>query len=249
MINDEKVVCLDLGNTNCHVGLFHGKKCVFSNKTVTSSFIENPRSFLSPFCEGSNFSYCSVVPKAEKALRSVISPEKLFLLKDLTSLKIPISYPTPNEIGTDRLANVIATYTKSILPAIIIDIGTATTFDIVTKSGGYEGGVIAPGPQGYLDFLQQNTALLPKISLQSELSPSSVIGKSTTDAMLLGVKLGFDPMVIGILENLIHELKVLEEEKIKVLVVGGAVGQLDSHNFLQCPLLTLEGLAMAYLKP
>ena len=248
MINNEQVVCLDLGNTNCHVGLFHGKKCVFSNKISTSSFVENPRNLLFQYDEDYKFSYCSVVPKAEKALRAVISPEKLFNLKDSNSLKIPISYPVPKEIGADRLANVIATYSKSLLPAIIIDIGTATTFDIVTKSGGYEGGVIAPGPQGYLDFLQQNTALLPEVSLHAEFSPSSVIGKSTSDAMLLGVKLGFEPMVKGILESIIQEIKALKREKIEVLVVGGAVGQLDSNNFKQCPLLTLEGLAMAYLK-
>ena len=245
-MNEKKLACLDLGNTSSHLGIFHGMTCLKSEKVVTSSFIENPMYLLPQDHEDYIISYCSVVPEAEKALRSIISKDKIFCLRDENCLDIPISYPNPSEIGADQLANSIAAYSKYKLPVVIIDIGTATTFDVVSKKGGYEGGVIAPGPQGYLDFLAQNTALLPHVSIQNDYYPSSAIGKNTPDAMLLGVHFGFEPMVKGILENLISELKVLKNEKLEVLVVGGSARLLSSKNVIQCPLLTLEGLAVAY---
>ena len=94
------------------------------------------------------------------------------------------------------------------LPAVIIDLGTATTFDIISKQGGYEGGIILPGPQGFLDFLQANTALLPSIDLSKQLPLDLPFGKSTKEAMLVGVFSGYQSMIEGIVEKLkkfLHE--------------------------------------------
>ena len=82
--------------------------------------------------------------------------------------------------------------------------GTATTFDIISKEGGYEGGIILPGPQGFLDFLEKNTALLPKLDLYKESLPELPFGKSTKDAMLIGVFSGYQSMIMGIVEKLGH---------------------------------------------
>jgi len=133
------------------------------------------------------------------------------------------------------------------LPAIVIDVGTATTFDVVGVKEGYMGGVIAPGPQGFLDFLYQNTALLPKVHIDDHM-PSSAIGKKTSDAMLLGIHLGFEPMVSGILDHLDKEIMKTCGKKPKVILAGGASFHLELPNSEHKPFLTLEGIAMAYLE-
>ena len=100
-----------------------------------------------PFCQG-----------CQKTDRSSV-----YQLTSNNQSILPISYPILEEIGSDRIANSIAAFKSFELPAIIIDLGTAATFDLITVDGGYEGGIIIPGPQGMLDFLGNHTALLPKL--------------------------------------------------------------------------------------
>ena len=94
-----------------------------------------------------------------------------------------IDYPTPKSIGADRLANAAAVARLYGYPAIVVDFGTAVTFDIVSSAGAYIGGVIAPGLEAMTSFLYQRTALLPKLNLRE---PKSAVGKTTREAMLVG---------------------------------------------------------------
>ena len=131
------------------------------------------------------------------------------------------------------------------MPSLVIDVGTATTFDVVTETGGYEGGIIAPGPQGYLDFLNQNTALLPKVNIREHI-PSSMIGKDTRQAMLIGAKLGHAAMQEGLISHLSKEIEIQFLNKPNLILTGGASSQTNIPNIQHKPNLTIFGLALAF---
>jgi type III pantothenate kinase len=249
-IKQSKVFSLDLGNSSCRIGLFDHGHLSKERFVSTTCFIENPNDLLDEIAENpSPLAYCSVSPLAEAALKEWAdhSGLELFNLSNSSCGDFPITYPYPDEVGQDRIANSFAVHRTSELPAIVIDVGTATTFDIVGQEEGYMGGVIAPGPQGFLDFLHQNTALLPKVRLVDKM-PSSPIGKKTSDAMLLGIHLGFEPMVNGILRRLDEEITRTHGKKPKVILAGGASFHLVLPNSEHRPFLTLEGIALAYLE-
>jgi len=239
-------VCIDIGNTNIHVGIFDGLKLVESSHFSTSEFLPGC-SFFKYIPRKLPVSYCSVVPAAESILLKEMPSGTSFFRLNSSNCGIPISYPNPDEIGPDRLANSISAYEMSSNFSIIVDVGTATTFDIVSKDDGYKGGVIAPGPQGYLDFLHQNTALLPSVLFPENFTTQDKIGKSTKEAMILGVHLGYPSMVSGIIDSIIGELPQ-SAPPATLFLVGGASALLKSHAFEIRPLFTLEGLAIASRK-
>ncbi len=148
---------------------------------------------------------CSVVPRATAVMRGYFGD----LMTELTHespLGIGICYPKPQTIGPDRLANAAALaahYVKPGQPGIVIDFGTAVTFDILSAERDYVGGVIAPGLRLMTDYLHERTALLPQVTLRE---PESAIGKSTEEAILAGGAIGYRGMIRGILEALGKEL-------------------------------------------
>lgn len=249
-VKQSKVLSLDLGNSTCRIGLFEDGSISNESFVSTESFVIEPKVLLDEIADHPlPLAYCSVSPPAEGALRewSVNAGVEAFNLSNDSYGNFPITYPCPDEVGQDRIANSFAVHRTSELPAIVIDVGTATTFDIVGHKEGYMGGVIAPGPQGFLDFLHQNTALLPEVHIAEHI-PSSPIGKKTSDAMLLGAHLGFEPMVRGILDHLDKEITKTCGKKPKVILAGGASFHLELPNSEHKPFLTLEGIAMAYLE-
>lgn len=157
----------------------------------------------------------SVVPKATAALQSFF-PRNFILLKHDIPLGIGIRYPKPETIGADRLANAIALTHLHGAPGIVIDFGTAVTFDIVEADACYVGGVIAPGLRLMTDYLHERTALLPQVDLQE---PETAIGKSTVGAILSGAAIGYRGMVRGILEALRKELG--NPSQLKIIATGG----------------------------
>ena len=242
------VSCLDIGNTVSHFGRYENGTLVSEKSVPTAILVENTNElFESLKFENQRISYCSVVPKAEKVLLeySQLNNIELFNLDHNSCGSFPINYPNPCEIGQDRIANSIAAFHTIELPCIVIDAGTATTFDIISPQGGYEGGVITPGPQGLLDFLNQNTALLPTVKADQEISHSA-IGKNTKDAMLIGSIIGYKSMTHGILAKLIDEIEVLLGEKPTIVKTGGGSSKLEIKNCLHHPDLTLLGLALAF---
>lgn len=239
-------VCIDIGNTNIHVGIFDRLKLIESSHFATSKFLPGC-SFFKHIPQKLPVSYCSVVPAAESILLSEMPVGTSFFRLNSSNCGIPISYPTPDEIGPDRLANSISAFESSSKFSIVIDVGTATTFDIVSKDDGYRGGVIAPGPQGYLDFLHQSTALLPSILLPENFTTQNKIGKSTKEAMILGVHLGYHSMVSGIIDSIIDEFPQ-SAPPATLFLVGGASTLMKSLAFEIRPNFTLEGLAIASRK-
>ncbi len=183
---------------------------------------------------------CSVVPKAVPAFRAVFA-EKLVELRHDTPMGIGIRYPRPETIGTDRLANAVALAHMHGAPGIVIDFGTAVTFDILSPDKCYIGGVIAPGLRLMTDYLHERTALLPRVDLRE---PASAIGQSTEAAILAGAAIGYRGMVKGILEALKRELGGAAAH---VVATGGDAEWIISgigERISVAPDLTLHGLRL-----
>jgi type III pantothenate kinase len=186
------------------------------------------------------FVVCSVVPKKNREVRKAASRRKILQLSPQLKLGVGIDYPAPKTIGADRLANAAAVAALYGFPAIVVDFGTAVTFDIVSEQREYIGGVIAPGLESMTNFLYQRTALLPKLSLKE---PRSAVGKSTIEAMRSGAVLGYR----GLVREIIARIKSQRFPRRKIHVVGtggyarliaGRLKEIDAVH----PNLTLEGL-------
>ena len=165
----------------------------------------------------------SVVPESADFLRDAVSDsgKPLLEIDHRAPLGIDVEFPKPESIGADRLANaaaVVALYDAA--PAVVVDFGTAVTFDIISSRRAYVGGVIAPGLDAMTDYLHDRTALLPKIDLRE---PPSAIGKSTVDAMLSGAIHGYRGLVRGILSGVIAELAAMDDSAPppKIVATGG----------------------------
>lgn len=183
----------------------------------------------------------SVVPMKGELIARTLGDWPLIKVGAKTKLGVGIDYPQPKSIGADRLANAAVAVPFFGAPVVVVDFGTAVTFDIVDRRKNYVGGVIAPGLEAMTDYLHQRTAQLPKITL---LEPPSVIGKSTRHAMLAGAVFGYRGLVREILTEIRAELGV---RKLKVVATGGyaeliaaGVEEIDEVH----PNLTLEGLRL-----
>ncbi len=155
--------------------------------------------------EGQKFekiTLCSVVPEVA-ALMGDFFEQPLHQISHRSKLPITIDYPDPTKIGADRLANSAAAILDTRGPAIVIDFGTAVTFDVISAVGAYLGGVIAPGTASLRDYLHQKTALLPAIQLEE---PRSAIGRSTEEAMQVGAVVGYRGLIREILTEVRAEL-------------------------------------------
>ena len=155
---------------------------------------------------------------------------------------IEIDVDEPASLGADRAVNAIAAHAKYPGDLIVVDFGTATTFDVVDFNGAYKGGIIAPGINLSLDALVNNTAKLPRIAIESPAS-GSVIGRNTEDQMLIGVYWGY----VAMMEGLIARLRAEIGRPARVVATGGLAILFDEHTEIFDHVeadLTLEGLAI-----
>jgi type III pantothenate kinase len=186
------------------------------------------------------FVVCSVVPKKNSAVRKVAKRSRILWLTPQIELGVGIDYPNPKTIGADRLANATAVAALYGCPAIVVDFGTAVTFDIVSARRKYIGGVIAPGLESMTNFLYQRTALLPKLSLKE---PRSAVGRSTIEAMRSGAVIGYRGLVREIIASIKAER--FPRKKVHVVATGGyadLIGARLREIDAVRPNLTLEGL-------
>ena len=184
----------------------------------------------------------SVVPKKNREIKAAARERRIIWLTAKTRLNVRIKYPNPRSIGADRLANAVAVAELYGVPAVVIDFGTAVTFDIVSPQNAYIGGVIAPGLEAMTTFLYDRTALLPRISLRE---PRSAVGKSTRQAMLAGAVFGYRGLVREILQRIIAEN--CWERQARVVATGG-YARLIARKLPEVDIvhenLTLEGLRL-----
>lgn len=213
---------IDVGNGRTKFGLATRDAILTQRDAPTAGLSEGD---LDAVLEGWEFETVvtsSVVPAATEKLRQYFADDLLLLRHDIP-LGIQITYPRPETIGADRLANAVALTHLHGAPGIVIDFGTAVTFDIVDAGGAYVGGVIAPGLRLMTDYLHERTALLPQVELQE---PAQAIGKSTVGAIQSGAAFGYRGMVRGILGALRGELG--NPEVLRVVATGGDAGWIAS---------------------
>lgn len=250
------LLAADIGNTQTHLGIFRGTSLVAQWRIST-----DPRrtadelglvvsEFLS--FEGLSFSrqvtgaaICSVVPPLTAAVREMVQRYFHFdpvVVEPGTRTGMPILTDNPREVGADRIVNAVAAYQLVGGPVVVIDFGTATTFDAVSETGQYLGGAIAPGVEISVDALWRVAAQIQKVEL---VQPRSVIGRSTIESVRSGVLLGTAAMVDGMAERMQKELG----GDAALLATGGLAPLLLQQclsSIRHEPTLTLTGLRIIY---
>jgi type III pantothenate kinase len=187
----------------------------------------------------------SVVPPLDPVLRKVCEryfDSKPLLIEPGVKTGMPVQYDNPAEVGADRIVNGVAAFEKYGGPCIVVDFGTATTFDCVSAKGEYLGGVICPGIGISADALFQRTARLPRVEIRK---PARVIGTNTVGSLQSGLYYGYLGLVDGILELLLDELG----PETKVLATGGLgsmIGTGSKYIKHVDDLLTLDGLRIIW---
>jgi len=182
----------------------------------------------------------SVVPAKDKIIRRAAGRVPILFVSAKCELGVGVDYPVPASIGADRLANAAAVATLYGCPAVVVDFGTAVTFDVVSAERCYIGGVIAPGLEMMTNYLYNRTALLPKLTLSE---PRRAVGRSTKGAMMAGAILGYRGLVKEILARIAAE--AFGARKARVIATGG-YAQLIAARLPEIEAvhrdLTLEGL-------
>ena len=241
------LLALDLGNTNLKGALFSDIGRISRKRNVGISGRISPAEIRKVFgCKGvDQVRLASVVPRLNLTIQRTLEQELGCRVKVLkyTDLPVKAEVRKPSEVGIDRLLNVLAAAEFYPRPAVVLDCGTALTFDLVSREGNYAGGVIAPSPASGRDFLAEKTGLLPRIDLQT---PVSVVGKSTVDCLKSGLVFGFADLISGILVRLAREW----EPRFTVVGTGGGLPLL--LPLLKEPVvfdadLTLKGIFLSRL--
>lgn len=247
---------LDIGNTQMVAGVFKDDKLINSwrmrterNKTSDElgiqfySFLEHADIKVSDI---DGIAISNVVPPLTIMLtimsKKYFHKEPFFVGPGIKT-GMPILYDNPKEVGADRIVNAVAAYKKYQSALVVIDFGTATTFDCVSKRGEYIGGIIIPGIEISLEALAERTAKLPKIEL---IRPEKVIAKNTVSAIQSGIIFGYAGMVDAICEKIKKEMG---EKNINFIATGGLAHVISKEtNFIKevDENLTLKGLKILY---
>ena len=242
------ILLFDIGNTNTHVGLANARRIVKQTDVPTALWFNGKAAGVVEKFVGreklEGAALCSVVPRATPLVKQTVQKTWGLSALELTpkTLRgVGIDYPKPQTIGPDRLANAVAAKHHFGAPVVVVDFGTAVTFDVVDRRGNYVGGIIAPGLAAMTDYLHEKTALLPRIKIREV---NSAVGKSTEHAMLVGAVHGYRGLIRGLVAELKRELK---SAKLPVVATGGyarLIASKLSEISRSEPNLTLEGLRL-----
>jgi type III pantothenate kinase len=244
------LLLIDIGNTHTHLGLANRGRVVRQADIPTLSCRGDSgdkalRRFVAER-ELDGAALCSVVPSCTRLICRNVQRNwqvRCLELSHRTVAGIGIDYPKPASIGPDRLANAVAARHHFGDPVVVVDFGTAVTFDVIDARGKYVGGIIAPGLAAMTEYLHEKTALLPRIRIRDT---RIVIGKSTEEAMLAGALHGYRGLVRELIKKLKHEL---DTRHLPVVATGG-YGKLMARGLDEItavdPLLTLEGLRLVW---
>ncbi|MQF69530.1 type III pantothenate kinase [SAR202 cluster bacterium AD-804-J14_MRT_500m] len=249
------LLTIDIGNTNANLGVFDGHNLVCTcrlsadNRRMTDEYGLTLTSILGmkgiELTKITGAAICSVVPPLTSTFEKVCL--EYF---DVTPLVVGAGVKTgvrilsdnPREVGTDRVVDAVAAYRLYGGPSIVVDFGTATVFDAISKEGDYLGGAIAPGIEVAAEALHQATAQLRRVDMSM---PKAAIGRNTAASLQSGLLLGYLSMV----EGMVKRLKAEMEDEVKVVATGGlsTVFEKETEVFdATNPDLTLIGLRMVY---
>ncbi|HEY9421796.1 MAG TPA: type III pantothenate kinase [Thermoanaerobaculia bacterium] len=249
------LVLVDVGNTNTIFGVYQDDKLVesFRLSTDTERTADEYGALLLPL-----FSYRGIDPASAEAvvISSVVPPlhltldrlarsyfgKKPLFIEPGVRTGMPIRYDNPSEVGADRIVNAVAARERFGSPVIVVDFGTATTFDVVNAAGEYVGGIIAPGIMISAEALFAHASRLYRVDVRK---PSDLVGKNTASAMQAGIFYGYIGLVDGILERLLAEMPDIKE----IVATGGQAPLIASGSkYIReiDPDLTLTGLKLIY---
>lgn len=249
------LLVMDMGNTNTVLGVYRGEDLIAQwrlttrrNQTSDEYGILIKNLFLHAQIDTRELDaiiISSVVPPLlpalERMAREYFDIDPL-VVEPTMDVGISILYDDPKEVGADRIVNAVAAFRKFGGPLIVVDFGTATTFDAISRRGEYLGGAIVPGITISMQALFEQTAKLPRIELSK---PHAVIGKNTVASMQAGMIFGYAALVDGIVARMIHEMG----ETPTVIATGGLAGLVASETRAigkVDPYLTLDGLKIIY---
>ncbi|MEW6671234.1 MAG: type III pantothenate kinase [Thermodesulfobacteriota bacterium] len=246
------IFVIDVGNTNTVMGIFSGENLVKDWRIRTERNITEDEFnvLVTGLFSGSNIPYQAV----EKTVISSVVPPlarvlEAFCRKYLgraphwvdakSAAGMPILYNNPAEVGADRIVNAVAAFHKYKTSLIVIDFGTATTFDVISERGEYLGGAISPGVMIAAEALYKETSKLPRVEILSP--PAAVIGKDTGNSIKSGIIYGYAGLVDGMVRRMISEMKTTP----KVIATGGLATLMqnvaETIEMIE-PDLTLRGL-------
>lgn len=256
------LLAVDVSNTHTVLGLFDGEEVIEHWRIATDprrtadeiAVVLQGLLAQSPLLKNADISgiaICSTVPSVLNEMREMsrryYGDVPTVVVEPGVRTGVPVRMDNPKEVGADRVVNALAAYTLYRGPCVVVDFGTATSFDAVSAKGEYVGAVTAPGIEISVDALASAGAQLHKVEL---VRPRSVIAKNAVEALQSGIVYGFAGLVDGIVERMAAELSPNPEEVTVVatgslapLVVGEA-GSIDIHE----PWLTLIGLRLIYQK-
>jgi type III pantothenate kinase len=246
------LLAIDVGNTHTVIGCFAGERLTDSWRIKTDPQATADEMALllrgvlgrKPVPEG--IAACATVPALQQELREVFaryySGAPALIIEPGVRTGVPLHYDNPKEVGPDRIVNALAVHRLHGGPAVVVDFGTSTNFDVISAKGEYLGGALAPGIEISVDALAARAARLLKVEIAR---PRSVIGKSTVEGLQSGILYGFAGQVDGIVRRIVAEL----DAPAAVVATGGlaplvlAESETISHHE---PDLTLHGLRMIY---
>lgn len=240
----------DIGNTSIKISILNNKfdvkksynldtKKIYSNKNINNFFQKILNKNINK-----KVLFCSVVPKAYKIIKKYLKQKNfdLFEIKELKIKKIlKVNVKNFNQLGSDRIANAIGA--KNSKNCIVIDFGTATTFDILQNSE-YEGGVIAPGVDLSIENLNKSTALLPLIRLNNK---QRNYGKNTKEALNAGFLWGYE----GLVNNIINKIIIKSKKNYKIILTGGYAKMFKKFIKKKTMIdqnITIKGIAQVFKK-
>jgi len=245
------LLVVDVGNTNITFGIFENDGLIEVLRLSTDKNLPEKeyKSSIQTLCSKYRIKNCvigSVVDELSLKIKNAcdaIFNVNSFLIDDSINLGMKIDLKNPKEVGADRIANAYGAKNKYKLPAIVIDIGTATTFDIISKNGDFLGGIIMPGLNLQFKSLYSNTSKLPQLQVNFS---QKAIGKSTEDAILSGIMRG----TACAIEGLINQCELELGERVTIIATGGdsnIISEYMRRKFDYTDMfLTLEGLKMLY---
>ena len=249
------LLVVDVGNTQTHLGAFRGKELTHDWRfaTVRESTADELGARLQSLLALRDMGFADLDASILSSTVPQLRPEWTAMGERYLGHAMPVVGPgvktgmpirmdNPREVGADRLVNAVAAYERAGGPCVVVDFGTAITYDCVSDAGEYIGGIIAPGVEISIEALTSRAAAIPKVDLTP---PRALIGKSTVEAIRSGVVYGFAAQVDGIVSRLRKELG----EATGVIATGGLAGAIvpfceliDEHD----PLLTLTGLRLIH---
>ncbi|MDO4778676.1 MAG: type III pantothenate kinase [Tissierellia bacterium] len=252
------LLLIDVGNTNIVMGLYDGDVKKYSWRLATrqsrtsDEYGLQVESILSHYGisrdEIHDIVIGSVVPSIQHTLKTMCSRYlniDPMIVGEGTKTGMPIKYDNPREVGADRVANSVAIIDKYKLPAILIDIGTAISFDVVNEKGEFIGGAIAPGIGIASEALFSRTSKLPKVELEV---PDKAIGSNTIHAIQSGIVYGYIGLVDNIIENIVKDLKC-DPKDVSIIATGGYASLISQNSkYIQeyDYDITLHGMKLIY---